>query len=245
MAIEDANKIKFYPFSDSTKNFTPEPVPASRVVPQWYKDQPGSINEEMALPTGNSTGTVKRCMPIFDIMTAGYILKLPMDIYMDATNPAQLQWSLPGPMKQFQNEFIATHDKMQYEKYPIDRDMYHHQLFRVMPFYSVQTPPGYSTLFIHPQHQDDVPFKSFSGFVDTDNFITDGHFSMLIKKGFKGIIPQGTAILQAIPIKRDDWSMEIMEVKDTNAIVSKQRLNLRSVFKTAYKDKMRVKKEFR
>lgn len=245
MSNNENNNIYFYPFSERTLAFAPKPIPASKALPEWYKSQPASLNEEELIPKGLMSSTIKRCMPIFDYITAGYVITIPCDLYIDATNPEKIEWSVPMPMKSFANDMIATHAPEQYSHYPIDTTKYHKQLFRIMPFWSVKTDPGYSTLFMHPTHKDPVPFLTFGGLIDTDNFITDGHLSMLIEKDFKGIIKQGTPFVQVIPIKRENWQMKIMDSTDSTKDIMPQRLNLRSTFVSGYKNKMRSKKEFK
>jgi len=239
------NKIKFYPFSEKTQAFAPEPIPASRLVPKWYRDQPGSIDDAKFLPMGNVSSTVKRCMPVFDYMTAGYLILCPCDIYIDATNPEKIEWSVPITLKQFAVDMISKHDVLQYSHYPIDKELYHKDLFRIMPFYSVGTEEGYGSIFMNPVHKDSSPFYAMGAFVDTDKFISDGHLSFLVRKNFKGVIKQGTPLVQVIPVKREDWEMEIVENKEANAVITKQRLNVRSNFVNAYKLKFRSKKEFK
>lgn len=239
------NTIKFYPFSDATASFAPEPRPASKMVPEWYKQQPATVGNEMDfMSKGGGNATIKRCMPIFDLITAGYILTWPMDVYIDATNPEKITWSVPQPLSPYGNDMVATHGAEQVTHYPVDLDIYHKQIFRILPFWSVKTPPGYSSLFVHPIHRDNLPFHSFAAFVDTDKFISDGHLSMHFEKDFKGIIKQGTPLIQVIPIKRDDWEMELVEQTMADKEVNKQRLNIRSSFKHSYKEKFRSKKDF-
>jgi hypothetical protein len=178
-------------------------------------------------------------------MTMGYILPFPCDVYIDATNPDKIEFSVPLSMKQFANDMFSTHAPEQYDHYPIDKDKYHKQLFRVMPFWAVKTPEGYSTLFMHPLHKDSLPFFAIQGFIDTDRFITDGHLSILIEKDFKGIIKQGTPLVQVIPFKREDWKMEVVPTSQASLELTKQRLNLRSNFAHSYKNKYRSKKEYK
>lgn len=241
------NKIMFYPFNEKTTEFAPKPYPASKAVPDWYKSQPGTVSdkEEISMKQGASTSTIKRCMPIFDAMTAGYIIPMPCDIYIDSTNPEKIEWSVPLGVKPFGMDMVSHHAREQYSHYPINTNIYHKDLFRIMPFWSVKTDPGYSCLFINPIHKDEVPFWTFGGIIDTDNFITDGHISMLIEKNFKGVIKQGTPFVQVIPFKREDWSMEIVDPEISKKEVISQRLNLRSTFIGGYKNKMRSKKEWR
>jgi hypothetical protein len=241
------NEIKFYPFSEKTSMFAPQPAPAAKFIPEWYKKQPAFIGDETKdfVSKGGSSGTIKRCMPIFDLMSAGYIITFPMDVYINATNPEKIEWSVPLELKSFGNDMVATHTKEQIQEYPVDTDRFHKQVFRIMPFWSVQTSKGYSTLFTHPFHRDNVPFEMFSALVDTDQFISDGHLSMYIEKDFNGVIKQGTPLIQVIPFKREEWSSKILTHEESHNEIEKQRLKIRSSFKHSYKEKFRQKKEYK
>lgn len=59
------------------------PEPASKNIPQWYKDMDSYMSGEK-VPDGNggTTGTIKRCMPVFDAINSGYIIKTPVDVYV-------------------------------------------------------------------------------------------------------------------------------------------------------------------
>jgi hypothetical protein len=242
---KQSNLIKFYPFNHATKTFVPEPKPAVKYVPEWYKVQPGSIRDEETIPMGFATSTIKRCMPIFDAMTAGYILGVPCDIFLDATDPNQLKWSIPSQLHEWQNDVFSYHSPEQYANYPIDPELYHKQLLRIMPMWAIRTPKGYSTLIMNPHHADNSPLWAFSAIVDTDTFATDGHMSFLVKKGFKGVIKQGTPMLQLVPFQRESWEMELETPEEAREMFDNQRLWLRSTFLNGYKNKFRSKKEYK
>jgi hypothetical protein len=239
------NKIRFYPFNESTAEFAPAPIPASKQLPEWYRKQPGIIKSDLALQNGVVNSTVKKCMPVFDILSAGYLIVAPCDIHVDATDPEKLSYSIPLAIKQFQSDVFATHAPEQYDHYPIDTSRYHKQLLRIMPFWSVATSAGYSTMFSQPFHREDTELFALSAIVDTDKFITEGHLSFLVKKGFKGIIKQGTPLIQLIPFKREDWESEEVSVEESSKTIFSQRLKLRSTFANGYKDKFRSKKEYK
>ena len=237
-------KIKFYPFNEETKAFSMEPEPAYKFLPEWYKKTP-SVIETGGMAFGQIGSTVKKCMPIFDLMTAGYMITAPCDIYLDATNPERLSWSIPAGLISHQGDMFATHDKQQYEHMPFDKDLHHKDLLRVFPFFAVGTPKGYSTIFLNPPYTDSSPLTALQAIVDTDAFITDGHLSFWVKKDFKGVIKKGTPLIQAIPIKRDSWQKEIASVEKSEAIFTKQRLSVRSVFTNGYKLFYRARKTFK
>lgn len=237
-------KVKFYQYSENTSAYADMPQPSSKFVPDWYKKQRGSINDEETLSKGYATATVKKCMPVFDLMTAGYMITMPCDVYLDATNPDKLTWSIPASIKQFQADMFSSHDKQQYDEYPIDADRQHQTLFRVMPFWYIKTDPGYSCLFVNPMHRDTSPLFAIPAMVDSDTFISEGHLSFLVDKGFKGIVKKGTPLVQVIPIKRESWSSEIVAIEDSKSELNKQRLRLRSVFTNGYKNLFRSKKDY-
>lgn len=239
------NKIKILPFGERTSDFTPEPKPASRFMPEWYRRQPSEIKPGEMIQQGVIGSTVKRCMPIFDMMSAGYIFSAPCDIYVNSKNPDKLEYSVPLPMRQFQADIFATHSPEQYSEYPIDLSIHHKDLLRLLPFWAIQLPPGYSLIAMNPSHRDESPLWAFNGLIDADKFIVDGHFSFLVKKGFEGVIKQGTPLVQIIPFKREDWEMEILPVDEAQRMLQKQRHNLRSVFQNGYKIKFRSKKEYK
>lgn len=240
-----AKKIKLYPFSEVASKDIESPSPAAKHIPEWYKKQPGSINDEIGYSQGMLQSTVKRCMPVFDAITAGYIMVAPVDIYIDATNPDSLSKSVPLAAKMGLPDLFATHGAEQYTNFPIDISIYHKEILRINTYWSVGTDSGSSSIIMQPIHQDISPLMAITGLVDTDKMITDGHFSFLVKKGFKGVIKQGTPLVQIIPFERSSWRSEIVDFKIAKDIVQHQRFILRRVFGYGYKMLMRSKKDYK
>jgi hypothetical protein len=244
--MKKQNIIKFYPLNDKTAEFSPEPKPGSRALPDWYKQQPGSVdNGELLAQFGQPASTVKKCLPIFDVITAGYIIVAPLDIYIDATSPEKLTYQIPAAMTLFKGDIFATHDRKQYANMPMDADLYHPDLLRIMPFWVASTPPGFSALFLDPLHKDPSPLTALPGLIDTDGYPSDGHLSFKVQKGFKGVIKQGTPLVQVIPFRREDWKMEIADASESESFLKKHRMNLRSTFNNGYKNKFRSPKEYK
>jgi hypothetical protein len=236
-------KINFYQFSEETLVIAPKPEVSSKFLPDWYKKTPPVINNG-GISFGMLGTTVKKCMPIFDLISAGYIISTPCDIYLDATNPERLEWSIPSGIISLQGDMFAVHAKEQYENLPINKEIHHKDLLRIFPFWAVGTPKGYSALFLQPAYADGSPLTALQALVDTDNFITDGHLSFLVEKGFKGTIKQGTPLIQIIPFKRESWSKNFITVEKSEEVYETQRLKLRAVFSNAYKNLFRSKKEY-
>ena len=58
------------------------PKPADKYVPEWYKNLESYIGgDKKPSGDGQTTATVKRCMPVFDAVTGGYIIPTYTDIF--------------------------------------------------------------------------------------------------------------------------------------------------------------------
>jgi hypothetical protein len=237
------NKIEFVTAYPEISLAFPEPVPASKAIPQWYKDQPSYMGNDSSITNGQMKLTVKKCQAFFDAMSAGYILKMPMDLYVDTTDGNQT-FELPLDCRAYQSRLMATHTNDQVSHMKWDEDLYIRHILRIHPTWLVRTPKGYSSLFTQPMHQEPSPIFAVSAIIDTDNFLSDGHLSFFVKKGFKGVIKQGTPLIQVIPFKRDEWEMKVDGNYDTQ-LIEAQRLSVRSTFQNGYKLKYWVKKVFK
>lgn len=182
-------KIKF--FSVIPDINLPEPAPASKKMPSWYKDIDGVVD---------GMETIKKCMPFTDSLLSGYVITSPADVY----------FGKDGIVHNSVISVVESHHKNQIINYPVPEE-YNDQPLKWINNFAIKTPKGYSTLFIHPMNQMGLPFHSIAGVVDTDKYAIPVNFPFFIRKDFEGIIPQNTPIIQAIPFKRDDWKMSIDE----------------------------------
>lgn len=182
----------------------PIPKPASEYIPQWYKDAKSYTDPSgKKAPTMDGTpyATVKRCMPLYDMMTAGYIMETPYDIYVRQTPEGPyFQW---GEM-----QAIAFQSMEQFQNHPYSRDI--NYAVRIVIPWSIKTPPGWSIMVMEPQHHEPGPITCASGIVDSDDFsIPFNMFLKLRDPNFEGMIPAGTPFLQIIPFKRETWEAKL------------------------------------
>lgn len=184
-------KIKFY--SIDVKLEIMHPKPASRVIPAWFRKLPGVVD---------GIETIKKCVPFLDTMTSGYMIVLAADVKFDGEDFEQIS----------KKEIVTTHMEKQLGEFQVPKE-YLKQPFKWTNFFVTKTPKGYSTLFTHPLNRIDLPFYSLSGIVDTDGHPVPVNFPFYIKKDFRGIIPAGTPIAQAIPFKRDSWKSSVEDKK--------------------------------
>ena len=184
-------KIKF--ISSRPEYNIQKPIAASKMVPEWYRKMPG---------VADGTETVKKCVPILDALTSGYVITLPTDVYFDKENGSF--WSdSPFPLN-------SNHHSIQTQGVEIDSN-FNSQPHKWINSWNIKTPKGYSCLFTHPLNRGDLPFKSFTGIVDTDKHPLIINFPFVMKKEFSGRIPAGTPIIQIIPFKRDNWESKIID----------------------------------
>ena len=205
-----------------------QPQPASKSIPDWYKNIESYISGNKKPNGSGGTGaTVKRCMPVFDAITAGYIITLPADVYVSLKNGEQyFEWSSLNLVTFHPIEQAPNHPARKPHAYP-----------KWMNPWAIKTPKGYSTLFIQPMHRESV-FTILPGIVDTDTYTSPVNFPMVINDpNFEGLIPKGTPIAQVIPFKRESWSMKIgsdKELKEQQNISQKLQTRFFDRYKSMY-----------
>lgn len=213
------------------------PVPAERCLPEWYKQtEPYVGGDSRVSETRSNPGTIKRCKPIYDALTAGYIIRTYADVQVTQRDGvAFYEWRrLHTPIAWHPVEQAELHPSLNHSPYP-----------KWMNAWAIKTPRGYSCLVVPPMHNPNSTFTAMPGIVDTDSY---NHpitlpFTLNDPK-WEGMIPAGTPIVQVIPFKRESWRMRMggaHEVHESNRI----RLTLDSVFANAYKRFYWTRKEYR
>jgi hypothetical protein len=211
------------------------PAPASKFVPDWYKNTQSYIGDAKK-PTGQggTSATIKRCMPVFDAITAGYIITSPVDVYVSQKEGAPYyEWSALDTIAFHPIEQAPEHPNKNGFAYPKWNNPW-----------AIQTPKGYSVLFMQPVHRESV-FQILEGVVDTDQYTAAVNFPfVLTDPTFEGLIPAGTPIAQVIPFKRESWTMELGTEKEYKQQV-KVTQKLKTKFFDAYKTFFWQRKEYK
>jgi hypothetical protein len=216
-----------------------KPKPATASVPDWYKNIESYMNGAKK-PTGdgNTSATIKRCMPVFDAITGGYILYSYADVFVSQKPLADPETGEPNgktvPWYEWPSYApIQFHPVVQAPNHPDRKDLVDGGSYpKWINPWSIKTPPGYSVLFTQPMHRES-PFTILDGIVDVLN-----------DWSFEGLIPAGTPMAQVIPFKRDSWQMEIgsqQQLQDQN----KTTRLLRTRFFDSYKAQFRQPKEYK
>jgi hypothetical protein len=237
------NKISFIPMNKFTDIVLDIPKPSSHSIPDWYKKIPLEADgyKNIGLNDFNSkasTLTLKGCTPLLDAFTAGYMVTLPSDLEVKKTKEGELyfNWRVEGNV-------VSMHTKDQHPGLP---KIVNNQ-DSVIKFgfsFTIRTPKNYSCLFTHPLNRHDLPFRTFSGIVDTDEYPQEVQFPFQLNKEITEpmIIEKGTPICQIIPFKREGWKSEKQEYDEN--FVMKSRFDFASKIIRSYKNQYWSKKTY-
>ena len=190
------NLIEFHAADPSV---VPAPYPAARGVPHWLKDMPMDQPLERPTPEGPRTQqvpTVKRCPPFLEAMTCGYLIPLAGEVSFTRTGNGELQFRATG-------KIVDTQHPLQVRGSPMQGAI----IVKFINPWVVKTPPGYSSLFLPPLNNFELPFQVLSGLVETDTYYRPVHFPTvcLLRPGQSVTLKRGTPIAQVVPIRREDW----------------------------------------
>ena len=188
--------IEFY-CHPNFEGIIPEPKPASKFIPEWYKSIPPTLDTKDHQNRPNLTA--KKCLPMIDAMTAGYVISLAGDLGLKSSedcntievfNPPEIRLAefhsldqlgpkapgMPAPPVKFINPWI------------------------------IKTAPGWSTLIIPLVNSslENPNFTCLGGLVDTDKYAKEINFPAIWHTpNFDDYIPAGTPLVVVIPVKRD------------------------------------------
>lgn len=241
--------VEFYLTDKSLEGVVPEPVPAINLLPEWYKKMPGTVSQYT--PTDFNIETAKRCIPMLDALSAGYIIRSPWAFRVHAPEywcgkqgcgddecTASFSWDKFSPFVPVQGHSAAQlpgvnmGGRGQYPKF-------------INPWV-IKTPPGYSTLFVPILNSNDNRFFPFSGLVDTDTYLDCVNFPVIWNAWpFDGVVEQGTPIIQAIPFKRETFTSKVTKHTDRKEMLAKKTAMKVRASKHAYARLWRRPKSWR
>ena len=241
------NVIEFSAHEIYTNLKSDYPIPAKNNLPEWFK----KLNHDW------QDKTVKGCMPFLDSMSAGYILKLPQDFYINHNfnkENGEKDTTFACPMSEeagFLNLHFVNlnrqgnehHSPRQVEGSPHLKKNNNQGVLKFLNPWKIKTPPGYSCLFVPPLNNSDDRFSIIPGIVDTDNYPREVNFPFIINgdkyETLETTIKKGTPYVQVIPFKRESWRMKI-KGKTTKQITREQfgfSLKLLHKYKSLYWNK--------
>jgi hypothetical protein len=214
--------------------------PASQFIPQWYKDTPSySTGKKIPMQDGSSPASVKRCMPVFDAITAGYIIPTYTDL--ECSFVKNESGEIERYYKWADFNAITFHPFRQVELHPSADGS---SVAKWECPWRIETPPGYS-IYVKPPAHTESPFLIMEGVVDTDKYNFEINFPFVLKDPkFEGIIPAGTPLAQVIPFKRESWQMSADSKENfykDKKYESFQRIHFFDYYKTFFRQKKEYK----
>jgi hypothetical protein len=219
------------------EGWLPPPIPAAAGLPDWLKAMPQQAFSEL---TGSADDTIKRCPPVIDAMTSGFLIPLICDVRVE---DGEFSWDedLPagGPVG-FARAPIGLHDPAQAIGTPLfDPDRF---LVKFHNIWTIEAPEGYALLFTHPVNRFDLPFQTLTGQVDSDRFHDAWvNFPAVWRDpDFRGVLPRGTPVAQVFPVKRERWEVAIQAFTDAEARAAEALLADIRLDRGVYRKRFRV-----
>ena len=183
-----------------------KPYPAVKQLPKWFLDMDPYYDLNPIYPQDGklhyrnrvANATFKKCVPLLDGMSAGYIIPLWSDV--------MIEWEHESPHIYWKNSVDVFQVHGDSARQIVPPAGYSNVVYKYINCWIPQTPKGYSCLITSPLGHNDLPFKAIPAIVDTDSSTLELVFPTWVKEGFEGIVEKGTPMIQVIPFKRDDWN---------------------------------------
>ena len=201
------NKIKFIYHNKLAYEMGVHPQPAKNFLPEWFKNIPpyeiskdNPNGRKILIRNGQSNATAKKCTPMLDGMSAGYIVPLWCDVEIRSINKEpEISWRI-------KNEVFQPHgESARAVPAPFG---YFQRVFKFITWFRIETPKGYSISVQPPAGHYQLAFRVIPAVIDSDRSVIDNNFPCWVQDGFEGIVEKGTPIAQVVPFKRTDWKAE-------------------------------------
>jgi hypothetical protein len=206
--------IKFEARDEYGWDVAERPYPATQAVPDWWKAMtPYSKSEDN--PKGTklivrdrvSNAGPKKCVPMLDAITSGYIIPLWADVQIKNDGPNKfITWRTTEPV--FQEH---GHQAREEVEVPVG---FNSQVFKFMNKWRIITPKGYSCLITQPFGYRQTGVQAIPAVIDTDRSNLEILPPVWFTNDFEGILEKGTPMVQVIPFKRSDWKAEYSYLKN-------------------------------
>tara|TARA_R110000868_G_scaffold42149_4_gene142985 strand:+ start:1005 stop:1703 length:699 start_codon:yes stop_codon:yes gene_type:complete len=192
--------IKWNPASPDIELLVKKPQPAMNYLPDWYKAHSAFETKKPEINSRQGANkTIRHCMPFLDSLGAGYIQESWQDMYIKFEEDGTYEYTQPATPNVFD---VRTKVHVEMGEFFYPKAFSYHQ-----PWFP-ELPKGWSMLYVQPLNRPELPFNFLSGVIDADKYTVsrdDTSNPFYLKKGFDGVIPAGTPLVQMIPIKRSDW----------------------------------------
>lgn len=206
----------------------PEPYPARKLLPEWYKKLPQKIDNVNKL----ENSTIKRCAPVLDAFCIGWIIPLAADVEFTTNDDASgVTWK-----SIFYRTMVESHSAPQINAPGHSHDQDPKPPLKFINWWQIKVDPGYSVLFVPPLNRPDPRFECMSGIVD-EGYSAFVNFPFFFNQPkYTGIIKQGTPLVQAIVIKKEPLIAEARALTDEELKDIELTARKRKAHESLYRD---------
>jgi hypothetical protein len=215
------NEIEFVALDKYAFEVCPKPFPASQALPQWWKDATPYIKspenpdgKKIIIENRESNASFKKCTPMLDLLSSGYIVPLWADVQIKIENNGHplIRWRVLKDVF----EFHLTQEV----EIP---NGYHKTQFKFLNQWIPKLPKGFSALIISCPGYPNTPFRAIQAIIDYDKTTHPLSPPVFLKEGFEGIVEKGTPMFQIIPFKRNNWTSKFSFLEDGQADINMDR----------------------
>jgi len=207
----------------------PNPDRAIKFAPSYYKQTKPQSSESP------KTGTVKRCVPFLDALSAGFIIPMWCDVYVVARGG---EFHIDFPPNYPLKDTFGTHSEKQFTGHPLQNKPYGKIPMKWMSPWIVETETNVSCMFVSPLNHIETRFKLLDGVVDTDTYYNNINFPFLWTGGDgEFFIAKGTPLVQVIPFRREAHGFEVSAIDPDRR--SAVLATLGTKLKNGYRDELR------
>lgn len=221
--IFNNDKIEFY-CNEQLYDIIPKPTLASKRMPDWFKKIKPELDQDREI-SGRPGLTAKKCLPMLDAMSLGYIISLPGDIYVITNHDCSI---IKAEAIHTNNVFSVIERHSYKQVHSSSWPTFKQDPIKFINHWHIKTAPGWSCLFQAPLNHLNPDFQCLSGVVDTDNYPGIINFpAVWLKPNFDGKIPAGTPLVQVIPFKRSIFKDKDVKTRTISKKEQKQYDTLR------------------
>ena len=215
------------------KGVIAEPRPAKEFLPAWWRKLSPVSQDRVS--ANNSGLTIKRCMPVLDAMSLGWVLPLAATVRLEITDDGKrldAGWDFDRTMVSFHApEQVEGHPRL-----PRPPAKFHN-------YWTIRTPKGWSCLFAPLLNGPNDVVEIVSGVVDTDRYHAQIHFPFFpTAPDGRYTLEKNYPLVQVIPFKRAALKASVRAETEQDALAREQILRSTQAGDGWYRDQIRAKR---
>ena len=175
-----------------------------------------------------------------DALSIGWIIPLAADVeFVTNSDSSEVEYKWD-----FYKTMVESHSMSQITTPKCPNPELPKPPIKFINHWAIRVPDDYSVLFVPPLNRTETRFQCMSGLVDCDGYFEFINFPFTFNAAnWSGILPAGTPLVQAIPIKRGTMLTEtVREFTDQDHELMNLTRRRRSSHESLYRDSVWSKK---